>query len=497
MNLNSFHLSNTLHLKPGTHIMKTKLISKNSLVPLLAILIAAAFLFNNIQALPTHDSQNKELPSLAPMLEKVTPAVVNVSTKGTNHANSLGNSQLPDFLNDPIFKRFFQFDIPQHKQQQSHALGSGVIVNAQKGYILTNNHVIDNASEILVTLKDGRKLVAELIGTDPQTDIAVLKVNESNLTAIKLSNSDQLRVGDFALAIGHPFGLGQTVTSGIISGLGRSNLGIEGYEDFIQTDASINLGNSGGALVNLHGELIGINTAIFSQSGGSIGIGFAIPVNMAKSVMEQLIQHGSIQRGVLGVQIQDLTPELAFAIGADTNYGAIVAQVIPDSAASKAGVKAGDIITHVNERKIKDSAALRNTIGLKRPGDSTDLTIIRGEKTLSIKAIIGGDEVISPKSPAAPELGGSDAQQLHSSLSGAVFGQSINARGLQVLNVKKHSPAWQSGLRTDDRIIAINRHEVNSIKELEKLTTLLKKQKKQPIALNVHRGNTALFIVVR
>ncbi|MCK5664728.1 MAG: trypsin-like peptidase domain-containing protein, partial [Thiotrichaceae bacterium] len=245
---------------------------KNKIFFSLIILFISIFILNNNYALPSYDSQGKELPSLAPMLEKVTPAIVNISTKGRYQ----GKSQLPEFLKDPLFQRFFRFDIPelkQPKQQQVHALGSGVIVNAEKGYILTNNHVIDNASEILVTLKDGRKLIAELIGTDSQTDIAVLKVNDNNLTAIRLSNSDKLRVGDFALAIGHPFGLDQTVTSGIVSGLGRNGLGIEGYEDFIQTDASINPGNSGGALVNLSGEFVGMNTAILAPSGGNVGIG--------------------------------------------------------------------------------------------------------------------------------------------------------------------------------------------------------------------------------
>ncbi|MCU7835072.1 MAG: DegQ family serine endoprotease [gamma proteobacterium symbiont of Taylorina sp.] len=459
------------------------------------LFIISFFCLNNSVALPTHDSQHQELPSLAPMLEKVTPAVVNISTKG----NYQGSSQLPDFLNDPFLKRFFHFDMPeQNTQQQSHALGSGVIVNAKKGYILTNNHVIDNASKILVTLKDGRKLIAELIGTDPQTDIAVLKVNEANLTALKLSNSDQLRVGDFALAIGHPFGLDQTVTSGIVSGLGRSGLGIEGYEDFIQTDASINPGNSGGALVNLHGELIGINTAMFSKSGGNIGIGFAIPINMAKAVMNQLIKHGSIQRGMLGVQIQDLTPELAAAIGTNATYGAIVSQVIPDSAASKSGIKAGDIIIAVNQRKTHNSSSLRNTIALKRPGDSVILKIIRGEKTLKISAIIGGDKSISSISSDNTDKQVYQAQQLHPALGGASLVQSSQGHGIQVSAVEHQSPAWRSGLRSDDLIVAINRSPVDSFRDLEKLVKKMsKKNQRHTIALNIHRGHSALFLVIR
>lgn len=457
-------------------------------------LLISSLLFNNSYALPTHDSQNTPLPSLAPMLERVTPAVVNISTKGLSQKHKQTSNQLPELFNDPLFKRFFKFEQPQQQTHHSRTLGSGVIVNASKGYIITNNHVIDNASEILVTLKDGRKLAAELIGTDPQTDIAVLKIKSDKLSAIRFSDSEQLRVGDFALAIGHPFGLDQTVTSGIVSGLGRNGLGIEGYEDFIQTDASINLGNSGGALVNLHGELIGINTAIFSQSGGNVGIGFAIPVNMAKSVMTQLIKHGSIQRGLLGVQVQDLTPELASAFNVNVSHGAIVAQVIADSAASQAGVKAGDIIIAVKKRSIENSSDLRNYIGLKRPGASARLKIIRGEKTLEIKAIIGGEKTLSSISPTQTRLKKFNTSPFHPSLEGAQFRNNEKNKGIQVLSVSKKSPAWQAGLRKGDLIIAINRKVVKSLNDLKKQT--LKKQN-QTIALNVRRGNTALFLVLK
>ena len=466
------------------------MIKKQLFFSIFSILCISLISLSTLHALPTHDSQNMALPSLAPMLEKVTPAIVNISTKG----HYQGKSQLPEFLNDPLFRRFFKFDIPQHQQPQSHALGSGVIVNAKKGYILTNNHVIDDASEILVTLKDGRSLVAELIGTDPQIDIAVLKVKADNLVAVKLSDSDKLRVGDFTLAIGHPFGLGQTVTSGIISGLGRSGLGIESYEDFIQTDASINPGNSGGALVNLHGELVGINTAIFSQSGGNIGIGFAIPVNMAKSVMNQLITHGSIQRGLLGVQVQDLTPELASAFGVKATQGAIVAQVITDSAASKAGIKAGDIIIAANARTIRSSSDLRNYIGLKRPGDSAQLKILRGKKTITINAVIGGDKALSSTSSTPAQTQGFNGQHLHPALEGAHFAQHANDQGVLVLKVTKASPAWQSGLRENDLIIAINRQSVHSINDLKKLA---KNKTNKSIALNIRRGDSALFLVLR
>lgn len=466
------------------------MIKKQIFFSIFSIFFICLISLSTLHALPTHDSQNMALPSLAPMLEKVTPAIVNISTKG----HYPGKNQLPEFLNDPLFRRFFKFDIPKHQQPQSHALGSGVIVNAEKGYILTNNHVIDNASEILVTLKDGRSLVAELIGTDPQIDIAVIKIKADKLIEIKLSDSDKLRVGDFTLAIGHPFGLGQTVTSGIISGLGRSGLGIESYEDFIQTDASINQGNSGGALVNLHGELVGINTAIFSQSGGNIGIGFAIPVNMAKSVMNQLIEHGSIQRGLLGVQVQDLTPELASAFGVKATQGAIVAQVIADSSASKAGIKAGDIIIAANARTIRSSSDLRNYIGLKRPGDTAELTILRGKKTITINAVVGGDKVLSSTSSVPAQTQDFKGQHLHPALEGAHFAQHAKNQGVLVLKVTKASPAWQSGLRENDLIIAINRQSIHSINDLKKLA---KNKTNKSIALNIHRGDSALFLVLR
>lgn len=471
--------------------------TKKHLITALSVLLLLSLFLTKLQALPTHDSQNKALPTLAPMLEKVTPAVVNISAKRSNDRVQVqSRQQLPDFLNDPRFRHFFKFDAPQQPElQQAHTLGSGVIISAEKGYILTNNHVIAGASEILITLKDGRKIVAELVGTDPQTDIAVLKINGSNLSEIKLSNSDQLRVGDFALAIGHPFGLDQTVTSGIVSGLGRSGLGIEGYEDFIQTDASINLGNSGGALVNLHGELIGINTAIFSRSGGNVGIGFAIPVNMAKSVMDQLIKHGTIQRGLLGVQIQDFTPELASAFKIDVTHGAIVAQVIPDSAASQAGVKAGDIIIAVNNRIINNSSTLRNYIGLKRPGELTKLKIIRGKKTMEIKAIIGGEKLLSSRAPEDKQSGAFNGQQLHPALEGAQFASIAKnqAKGIEVLHVIKASPAWRVGLRPKDVVISINRKAINSISDLKKQAGT---KHHRSIALNIHRGRSALFLVL-
>jgi len=295
----------------------------------------------------------KELPSLAPMLDGVTPAVVNIATEGR-----IKLRQSPLFA-DPLFRRFFQ--IPdQPVERRTSSLGSGVIVDEKRGLVLTNNHVIANAVQITVTLRDGRHMEAEIVGTDPETDVAVIKIPAEGLTALKTADSENLRVGDFVVAIGNPFGLGQTVTSGIISALSRSGLGIEGYEDFIQTDASINPGNSGGALVNLRGELVGINTAIFSQTGGNIGIGFAIPINLALQIMEQIVETGEVKRGFLGVSMQDISPALAEAFGLDRQRGAIINKVLEGSPADKAGLIAGDIVISTDGKQIRNANDLRN-----------------------------------------------------------------------------------------------------------------------------------------
>ena len=301
------------------------------------------------------------LPTLAPMIKKVSPAVVNIATRGTIRDRGQQNP----LLDDPFFRRFF--DVPPDtgpRERPFQSAGSGVIFDAKSGYILTNAHVVENASEITVTLQDGRDLKAEVLGSDAPSDIAVLKVKPDGLAQIALGDSAKVEVGDFVVAIGNPFGLQHTVTSGIISGLSRSGINPDGYEDFIQTDASINPGNSGGALVNLRGELIGINTAILSRSGGNIGIGFAIPVNMAHSVMEQLIKYGSVKRGQLGVSMYTVTPDIAHSLGLASAAGALVSQVVEGSPAEKAGIRTGDVITSVNGQPVKSNSELRNTIGL-------------------------------------------------------------------------------------------------------------------------------------
>src|SRR5690554_326467 len=310
--------------------------------------------------------------TVAPELAQVTPAVVNISTR---HQVPVRQNPL---LQDPFFRRFFglpEFQAPQQRQVLS--AGSGVIVDAGRGLVLTNNHVIDTADQIVVSLLDGRQEPAEVVGTDAATDIALLRVAANNLQAAPIGDSSSLRVGDLVFAIGNPFGLGQTITSGIISALGRTGINQGGYEDFIQTDASINPGNSGGALVNSRGELIGINTAILSRSGGNIGIGFAVPVNLARAVMEQLVAYGRVERGRIGVSIQNLTPDLADAFGLNTLNGALITSVERGSSAERGGLRRGDLVIAVDGREIRNASDLRNRIGLVRVGDSVTLTIIR------------------------------------------------------------------------------------------------------------------------
>lgn len=426
------------------------------------------------------------IPTLAPLLERVTPGVVNIAVRG--HVAAQSNP----LLEDPFFRRFFGVPEQQQPQQREfQAAGSGVIVDAEKGYIITNNHVVEHADEITVTLRDGRRLKAKRVGTDPETDVAVVKVEPGNLTAVPLGDSDKLKVGDFVIAVGNPFGLGQTVTSGIVSALGRSGLGIEGYEDFIQTDASINPGNSGGALVDLRGHLIGINTAIVGPAGGNVGIGFAIPINMARAIMDQLIRHGKVQRGLLGVQIQNLTPDIALALGIKASRGAVVAKVEPGTAAQKAGIKAGDVIVSVDDKPVSSAMDLRNKVGLLRVGQSIKLGVLRGKTKLSINAVL---------TPMLQAQAQAQSQSLDPRLAGAVFGEipqdsPLHGRvtGVDVLQIKAGSPAWNAGLRKGDIITSVNRKDVNTPQQLADAA----KANKDVLLLNVRRGDAALFIVIR
>ncbi|MFK5914694.1 MAG: DegQ family serine endoprotease [Woeseiaceae bacterium] len=449
----------------------------------------ASFLFfstifsSSFASLPLVDSQGVALPSLAPMLKRTTPAVVNIATSGTVRI------QESPLFKDPFFRHFFeQPSRPRHRKTQS--LGSGVIVNAEKGYIITNNHVIDKADVIKVTLRNGETYEAKLIGTDPDSDVAVIQIKAKNLTAVPLANSEQLQVGDFAIAIGNPFGLGQTVTSGIISAMERSGLGIEGYENFIQTDASINPGNSGGALVNLRGELIGINTAIFSKSGGSQGIGFAIPVNMAHDIMQQLITHGKVKRGRLGAQAQDLTPHLAQAFNIPFRRGAVVSHVENDSPADRAGLMAGDIVTEINGKAVQNAYMLRNSMGLLRIGQSVTMKVLRDKKTLSLTATVAeqdnSKESIAGKKLHA-HLDGTELQNIQpdSKLYGHIDGVIISA-------IESSSPAARTGLRPGDIITSANRKNIKNISELQ---TAIGKNK--GLLINIRRGNDALFLFLQ
>lgn len=424
-------------------------------------------------------AEGKSLPSLAPMIEKTRPAVVNIATRGSVDV------QNHPLLNDPLFKRFFKGfeNMPQRKEVKS--LGSGVIIDAVEGHIVTNFHVIDGADEVAVTLHDGKQLEATVVGSDPEADVAILKVESDNLISVPFADSSKLRVGDFAVAIGNPFGLGQTVTSGIISALGRTGLGIEGYEDFIQTDASINPGNSGGALVNLNGELIGINTAILASGGtGNVGIGFAIPINMVRELTDQLIEYGEVRRGMLGVIMQNLTPELAGAFGLDVHQGVVISQVVDDSAASKAGLKAGDVVASINGVPVKSASGMRNMVGLMRVGAKMDITVIRDGEKKNLVAYIEDEIELS--------LSG---EKLNSKLAGATFEShdEANNKFLLVSKVERGSAAWNARLRAGDMILSVNRAQVNTLSDLKQMI----KHNDSQILFNVQRGQTALFILIQ
>lgn len=426
------------------------------------------------------------MPSLAPMVASVSPAVVNIST--FTHVRT----QSP-LLSDPFFRRFF--NIPEGQQMQPRssqpravAAGSGVIVDAAKGYVLTNAHVVKGADEVKVTLTDGRTFDAKLVGEDKQVDLAVLQIKASHLTQVNISDSASLRVGDYVVAIGNPFALGQTVTSGIVSALGRTGLGIEGYENFIQTDASINPGNSGGALVNLKGELVGVPTAIIAPSGGNVGIGFAIPTSMAVNVMEQLIKHGKVERGMLGVTIQDLTPDLAQAFGVKgETAGVVITQVLKDSAASAAGLKAGDVVTAIDGKRITSAAQLRSKVGLSPVGEKLALTILRDGKQKQLEATIRKLSSNGEGASISPYLQGASLRTLHQG--------EINTAttGVLVQQVDDGSAAANAGLQTGDVIISANHHTVKNMQDLDKAIG----KNDQSLLLRINRNGGIFFLVIR
>ncbi|MEZ6878477.1 serine endoprotease DegP [Enterobacter sp. KBR-315C3_2022] len=442
----------------------------------------------------------QQMPSLAPMLEKVMPSVVSINVEGSTTVNT---PRMPR-----NFQQFFGDNSPfcqdgspfqsspfcqgggagdsgngGGQQQKFMALGSGVIIDAAKGYVVTNNHVVDNANTIKVQLSDGRKFDAKVVGKDPRSDIALIQIQDpKNLTAIKLADSDALRVGDYTVAIGNPFGLGETVTSGIVSALGRSGLNAENYENFIQTDAAINRGNSGGALVNLNGELIGINTAILAPDGGNIGIGFAIPSNMVKNLTEQMVKYGQVKRGELGIMGTELNSELAKAMKVDAQRGAFVSQVMANSSAAKAGIKAGDVITSLNGKPISSFAALRAEVGSMPIGSKVTLGLLRDGKPVNVS--------LELQQSSQNQV---DSSTIFSGIEGAEMSNKGEDKGVVVNNVKANSPAARIGLKKGDVIMGANQQPVKNIAELRKILD----SKPSVLALNIQRGDTSIYLLMQ
>ncbi len=402
------------------------------------------------------------IPTIAPMIDEVTGAVVNISVSAEAAA------QLNPLLRDPLFREFF--DLPGRPQdQQRSSVGSGVIVDADSGFVLTNHHVIEGAGTVEVTLRDRRTVGAEIVGSDPGTDIAVLRIRAEGLSDLPMGSSGQLRVGDFVIAVGNPFGIGQTVTSGIVSALGRSGINPQGYEDFVQTDASINPGNSGGALVTLDGRLVGINTAILSRTGGNIGIGFAVPIDMARAVMDQIVEHGEVRRGELGVVIRDLTADLAKALDVSVERGAIVTEIMPGSVAEAAGLLPGDVVVGVDGAPVTSSRALRNRIGLNRPGEEVVLDVYRGTEEFELSVRLGAGQGADrsgatplPTEPMPSALEGATIEPLEPDH--PAFGE---ADGVVVSTVERGSAADRAGLRPGDLVSAVNREPVASPSDLD------------------------------
>ncbi len=454
-------------------------------------------------AAETASSSTTQLPSLAPMLEKVMPSVVSVNVEGSAPAKTprMGqqfqqffgqNSPLcqdgSPFQGSPVCQGGGQDGQPQAPEQKEdfRALGSGVIIDAAKGYVVTNNHVVDNATKISVQLNDGRKFDAKVIGKDPRSDIAVIQLQDAkNLTAIKMADSGQLRVGDYTVAIGNPYGLGETVTSGIVSALGRSGLNIENYENFIQTDAAINRGNSGGALVNLNGELIGLNTAILAPDGGNIGIGFAIPSNMVQNLSKQMIEYGQVKRGELGIMGTELNSELAKAMKVDAQRGAFISQVMPKSAAEKAGIKAGDVILSMNGKPITSFASFRADIGTMPIGTKVTLGLLRDGKPVNV------DVTIEQSTQTAKV----DSGNIYTGIEGAELSNNAatDKKGVKVDEVKPGSTAARIGLKKGDVILGVNQQKVANLGELRKILDT----KPSVLALDILRGDSSIYLLAQ
>lgn len=434
------------------------------------------------------------MPSLAPMIRRVSPSVVSIGIQGTVREQGQRNP----LLDDPFFRRFF--NVPPDagaRERPFQSAGSGVVVDAAQGYIITNAHVVENARDITVTLSDQREFPAKLIGSDPQTDIAVIQIKAEALSQIGFGDSDALEPGDYVAAIGNPFGLQQSVSYGIVSALGRSGMNPDGFESLIQTDASINPGNSGGALVNLRGELIGINNMILSRSGGNIGIGFAIPVNMARSVMDQLIKYGSVKRGQLGVTIAPVTPDIAQALGIASNGGALITQVAKESAAARANLQAGDVVTALNGRKVKSAAELRNAIGLLRVGDKVQIALLRDGQARSVTAEIADPAAVATAAASnAPGSLPEGAQ--HRSLEGAELDDAPdNGGGVLVRNVAANSRAASAGLRQGDVVVAANGVRIANAAALSTAWRAAAARGGSTLVLQVRRSGDITILVLR
>lgn len=426
--------------------------------------------------------------TIAPIARQVIPTVVTISVRGQVQED------IDPLLSNPTLREFFGLQTdPTPLKHGFQTSGSGVIIDGARGYIVTNHHVIENADDIVVTLAAGGTFHAKMIGTDLETDIAVIQITAPNLKAIEFGDSRRLQVGDYVAAVGNPFGLGQTVTLGIVSALGRAGLGIDGYENFIQTDASLNPGNSGGPLIDMDGRLVGINSAIVAPSGGNIGIGFAIPVSMAKEVMDKLIKHGSIRRGRLGVVIQDLSPELAKALGVTADAGAVVSQVNGGSSAANAGLKAGDVIIAVDEDAIQNAAVLRNILGAHAPSERVQIRFRRGKDELHVQATLSDQERF-----AIPEVR-KESLQGEGYLSGVVLASpdtSNNPEGIAdgaiVVAVEDNCAAADAGLQAGDIIVAINQKSIHSATEVVRTA----KEERDVLLLSVRRDGQTRFVAI-